>query len=307
MMFFNKLIAILLPIIPKAIVRKVSERYIAGATLDDAMRTVAELNSKGAMATVDVLGEFISKLEEADRNTSDTCNLIRRICHDNVHGNVSIKLTSLGLELDPATCEQNVRTILATARDNGNMFVRMDMENSPYTDATIALYRKLRKEFPNVGLVLQSYLRRTPTDIDQLLAEGESLGIVTNVRLCKGIYIEPEAIAFKTRKEVQQNYLVSLEKLFVGNAYVGIATHDDVLIAGAKQLIKKYNRDLSDFEFQMLLGVREVVRDGLIREGYRLRVYVPFGEDWYGYSIRRLKENPSMGGYIVKALFTGGR
>jgi proline dehydrogenase len=307
MAFFNKLIALLLPIIPKPIVRKVSQRYIAGGTLDDAMNTVAQLNSKGAMATVDVLGEFITKLDEAKRNTEYSCDVIRRICQDGLQGNLSIKLTSLGLEIDPAACEQNVRNILTTARENGNMFVRMDMENSPYTTATIDLYRKLRKEFTNVGVVLQSYLRRTPDDIDALITEGKSLGIRTNVRLCKGIYIESEDIAFKERKEIQQNYLVSLEKLFAGGAYVGIATHDDVLINGAKQLIQKHRRTNLDFEFQMLLGVREQVRDAIIREGFRLRVYVPFGEDWYGYSIRRLKENPSMGGYIVKALFTGGR
>src|SRR5438552_1668198 len=193
----NKLIALLLPIIPKSIVRKVSQRYIAGATLEDAMHVVARLNSKGAMATVDVLGEFITKLDEAKKNTEYSCAVIRRICQEGLQGNLSIKLTSLGLEIDPAACEHNVRQILTTARENGNMFVRMDMENSPYTTATRDLYRTLRKEFSNVGVVLQSYLRRTPNDIDMLLEEGKLLGIRTNVRLCKGIYIEPEEIAFQ--------------------------------------------------------------------------------------------------------------
>jgi len=179
------------------------------------------------------------------------------------------------------------------------------MENSPYTDMTLALYRKLRRDFSNVGTVLQSYMRRTLSDIKTLVAEGEVLNVATNIRLCKGIYVEPETIAFQKRAEVQENYLKSLDALFTAGAYVGIATHDDVLIDGAKQLIRKHNLASDRFEFQMLLGVREQVRDRLIQEGYRLRVYVPFGEDWYGYSIRRLKENPKMGGYIVKALLTG--
>jgi proline dehydrogenase len=302
---FNQAVTWLLPVVPKPIVRKVSERYIAGSTLDDAIHTLRDLNAKGAMATVDVLGEFIKNLDEARKNTTYSCEVIRRIHRDGLPGNLSIKLTSLGLEIDPSACETNVRKILVTARENGNMFVRMDMENSPYTTLTIDLYRKLRKEFSNVGVVLQTYLRRTPDDVDALLKEGVANGVKTNVRLCKGIYVEAEAIAFQDRKEVQDNYITCLNKLLSAHAYVGIATHDDVLINGAKQLIKKYQIKNDEFEFQMLLGVRENVRDGLIREGYRLRVYVPFGEDWYGYSLRRLKENPKMAGYIVKAVLTG--
>ena len=305
MSFFNSIIAATLPYIPKPIVRKVSARYIAGATLDDGMRTVRQLNGLGAMATVDVLGEFIQTLDEATANTEYSCRVIRRLAADKLQGNLSIKLTSLGLGLDPAVCESNVRRILDTAREAGNMFVRMDMENSPYTDLTLDLYSRLRREYQNVGVVLQAYLHRTPADIDRLLQEGQSLGVRTYVRLCKGIYVEDASIAFKDRDEIRLNYLLSLSKLFAGNAYVGIATHDDVLISGAKDLIASHKVTPADYEYQMLLGVRETVRDGLIREGHRLRIYVPFGEDWYGYSIRRLKENPQMGGYIVKALLTG--
>ncbi|HWF43652.1 MAG TPA: proline dehydrogenase family protein [Candidatus Kapabacteria bacterium] len=302
---FNKAIATVLPIVPKSIVQKVSERYIAGATLDDAVRTVKSLNAKGAMATVDVLGEFIQDLDQAARNTAYCCEVLRRIHHDGLKGNLSIKLTSLGLELDLIVCEQNVRTILDAARENGHNFVRIDMENSPFTTMTIGLYKKLRREYDNVGIVLQSYLRRTIVDIEDLLEEGNANNVRTNVRLCKGIYIEPETIAFKERRDVQASYLACLDTLFEGNAYIGIATHDDVLIAGAKERIRKRNLKPDQYEFQMLLGVRDAVRDALIREGYRIRIYVPFGEDWYGYSIRRLKENPKMGGYIVKALLTG--
>ena len=301
----NQAISWALPVIPKPVVRKVSERYIAGATLEDGMRTVRTLNSKGADATVDVLGEFIRSLDQAKENTAYCCEVIRRLHKDSLRGNLSIKLTSLGLAIDPDVCEKNVREILVTARENGNLFVRMDMENSPYTTKTIDLYRALRREFTNVGIVLQAYLRRTKNDVDILLAEGAANTWKTNVRLCKGIYREAEEIAFQGRKEIQDNYMACLDALFRHGAYVGIATHDDVLIDAAKRSIEQYGLATDAFEFQMLLGVRETVRDSLIQEGYRMRIYVPFGEDWYGYSIRRLKENPQMAGYIVKALFTG--
>ncbi|HEY3874336.1 MAG TPA: proline dehydrogenase family protein [Candidatus Kapabacteria bacterium] len=302
---FNQTLAWALPIVPKSIVRKVSERYIAGATLDDAVRVVRALNAKRAMATVDVLGEFIQSLKEARANTLYSCEVLRRLHRDGLDANLSIKLTSLGLEIDSDACEKNVREILVTARENGNTFVRIDMENSPYTTRTIDLYRTLRKEFTNVGIVLQAYMRRTESDIDLLLANGAAENIPTNLRLCKGIYVEEEKIAFQERKAVQDHYLRCLEKLLSTGTYVGIATHDDPLIEGAKALLKKYGVPRERFEFQMLLGVREQVRDALIREGFRLRVYVPFGEDWYGYSVRRLKENPKMAGYIVKALLMG--
>src|ERR1041385_5990820 len=177
----NKAIALALPIIPKTIVRKVSERYVAGATLDHAVRTVGALNSKGAMATVDVLGEFISNLDQARENVRYSCEVIRRLHKDGLKGNLSIKLTSLGLAIDEGITEQHVREILVTARETGNMFVRMDMENSPYTDATLALYRKLRRDFANVGTVLQSYMRRTLADIHALTEEGAELGVATNI------------------------------------------------------------------------------------------------------------------------------
>jgi proline dehydrogenase len=298
---FNKLIAFLLPVVPKPIVRKVSARYIAGDTLADAVRCVRRLNTEGAMATVDVLGEYIKDLGQAEENTRYSCEVLETIAREKIDGNLSIKLTSLGLAIDPAACEKNVRKILDTARANGNIFVRFDMEDSPFTSLTIALYDKLRKEYLNIGVVLQAYLRRTREDIEFLLAEG-----ALNVRLCKGIYIEPEAIAFKTRDEIRKNFTDCLELLFSRGAYVGIATHDEVLVENAKLLIKKYDLAKMNYEFQMLLGVRETMRRQTISQGHRLRVYVPFGADWYGYSVRRLKENPSMAGHIVKAMFTRG-
>jgi proline dehydrogenase len=300
MNLFNKIIAGLLPAVPKPIVQKVSARYIAGTDIPDAVRTIRSLNAEGAMATVDVLGEYIKHLDEAAENTRYSVKVLETIKHEQVDSNLSIKLTSLGLGLDPKVCEQNVRQILDAARANGDIFVRIDMEDSHYTSMTIDLYESLRKEYPNVGVVLQAYLRRTESDIRRLLEGG-----ATNLRLCKGIYIEPEEIAFKDREEVRANYLKCLELILSGGAYVGIATHDDYLTTNAEMIVRSRNLKQNEYEFQMLLGVREPLRRSLISNGHRLRVYVPFGKDWYGYSVRRLKENPSVAGYIVKAMFTG--
>ncbi|HET9137357.1 MAG TPA: proline dehydrogenase family protein [Candidatus Kapabacteria bacterium] len=302
MNFFNKIIAGILPIVPKPIVRKVSSRYIAGATINDAVSTVRKLNSEGAMATVDVLGEYIKVIGEATENTRYSVEVLEAVHKNSIDSNLSIKLTSLGLGIDPAACEKNVRLILDAARTNGNNFVRIDMEDSHYTTATLDLYDKLRKEYSNVGVVLQAYLKRTESDIKRLMDGGP-----TNFRLCKGIYIEPEEIAFKDRQEIRNNYLKCLDLLFSGGSYVGIATHDDYLTSNAEQIIKRHNLRRGQYEFQMLLGVREQLRRSLISNGHRLRVYVPFGADWYGYSVRRLKENPSVAGYIVKAMFGGGK
>jgi len=296
---FNKLIAVSLPIVPKSIVRKVSARYIAGDTLADAVRVVRALNAEGAMATVDVLGEYIHSLEEATKNTKYCCEVLLTIEREMIDSNLSIKLTSLGLAIDPSACERNVRTILETARDHGNIFVRFDMENSPYTTLTVDLYDKLRKEF-HIGVVLQAYMRRTKSDIERLISGG-----TTNIRLCKGIYIESEEIAFKSGNEIRDNFLRCLEYALANNVYVGIATHDAMLIEEAKELINSIGLSKDKYEFQMLLGVTEQMRRQLIKEDFRLRVYVPFGADWYGYSVRRLKENPSIAGHIVKAMFTG--
>jgi len=299
MNIFNKLIAVSLPVIPKGIVRKVSARYIAGDTLVDAVRIMRTLNSEGAMGTVDVLGEYITSLAEAEENTRYSCEVLKTIDSEKIDSNLSIKLTSLGLDLDEAACEKNVRTILETARDHGNIFVRFDMENSPYTTGTIELHNKFKNEF-NIGVVLQAYMRRTENDIQDLIKNGAK-----NIRLCKGIYNEAETIAFKGREEIRNNYLRCLELALSNGLYVGIATHDNVLVNGAKAIIQKLGLVRDQYEFQMLLGVTESMRRQLIAEGYRLRVYVPFGANWYGYSIRRLKENPSMAGHIVKAMFTG--
>jgi proline dehydrogenase len=297
----NQIIAGVLPLVPKPIVRKVSSRYIAGSAVSDAVRVVRNLNQQGAMATIDVLGEYIKDMDEARKNTEDQIEVLNAIEKERLQGNLSIKLTSLGLGLDDAMCEANVRRILEHAKAHGNIFVRFDMENVPYTDRTIALYLKFRKKY-NVGIVLQAYLHRTQDDIRKIMSDGPS-----NFRICKGIYVESPEHAIKDYESVRKNYLDCLELMLQGGAYVGIATHDSYLVDEAKKLVAKHGRDKQSYEFQMLLGVRDELRKRTISEGHRLRVYVPFGADWYGYSIRRLKENPSMAGHIMKAIFTGGR
>jgi proline dehydrogenase len=296
---FNSLISNMLPYAPKAMVRVVANKYIAGETLNDAMKTVSQLNGEGAMATMDVLGEFVESSALAREETEHALKVLDEIALRKVDSNLSVKLTSFGLGIDTEFAYENLRKVVTRAAELGS-FVRIDMENSPYTDRTIALLRRIRKEYPdNVGIVMQAYLRRTEGDIRMLAAEG------VNFRLCKGIYIESESIAFKGREEIQQNYLKCLELIFDHGCYVGIATHDDVLIDGARAIIARRGLKRTEYEFQMLLGVREQKRRELIAQGHRLRVYVPFGKDWYGYSIRRLKENPSVAGHVFKAIFTG--
>lgn len=296
--FFNSLISNALPYAPKTLVKIVAKKYIAGETLNDAMITVERLNGEGAMATVDVLGEFVEHSEVARRETDTSVQVLEEIIRRRLDSNLSVKLTSLGLAIDMEFAHENLCRVVAAAARLGS-FVRIDMENSPYTDQTIELFRRVRREFPNnVGIVLQAYLRRTENDIRTLAAEG------ANFRLCKGIYVESETIAFKGREEIQENYLKCLGIIFDHNCYVGIATHDDVLIDGARKMIAKRGLTREQYEFQMLLGVRDGKRRELIAQGHRLRVYVPFGQDWYGYSVRRLKENPSVAGHVFKAIFT---
>lgn len=299
MRLFDRLIAKTLPFAPRPLVKVVAKRYIAGETLDEAMSTVAALNTAGALGTVDVLGEFVKSREVASAETLHSIEVLEAIRSSNVKSGLSVKLTSLGLDIDPQFCRDNLRRILMRAKELG-IFVRIDMENTPYTDETLKIGGEMREEFGDgVGVVLQAYLRRTLQDIKTLAPLGMSF------RLCKGIYVEPEELAYKGREEVQQNYLRCLREILDHGCYVGIATHDDVLIDGAREIISERGLDRSEYEFQMLLGVRESTRDELIAQGHKMRIYVPFGEDWYGYSIRRLKENPSIAGHVFKAIFTG--
>lgn len=298
MPILNKLVVTALPLIPRAVVGQVAKRYIAGTTLQDGVRTVRELNGKGMMATMDLLGEDVSEAHETHEVRTNILSILQAINENSLNSNVSVKPTQLGLKIDKDLAYQNIRGIVEQANQQSN-FVRIDMEDASTTDDTIAVYRRLRGDgFGNLGVVVQSYLHRSEQDVRALVKEG------ANFRLCKGIYNESPTIAYKQRQEIRDNFLKLLRIILEGGSYVGIATHDDFLLDGAAEMVAKLGLGREKYEFQMLLGVREGRRDQLVRAGHRLRVYVPYGEQWYAYSTRRLKENPMMAWYITKAIFT---
>lgn len=293
---FNSVLVKTIELMPRGIVRIFANKYIAGDKISDAVNTVKDLNSKNIIATMDVLGESIKDKNEAMKSKDESIEVLDTIVKENLNANLSVKLTMLGLVLDTEYCYSLFREILDFAKEK-NIFVRIDMEDSSVTDATISIYERARKDYGNVGLVLQSYMRRTINDIKRLTEEK------ANFRLCKGIYIEPESIAYKGKQEIRDNFLESLRVMFERNAYVGIATHDDYLTEGSKKIIKEMGITSDRYEFQMLLGVREKLRDSLVRESYKMRIYVPFGQRWYQYSIRRFKENPNVAGHVLKSIF----
>lgn len=302
---FNKMIATILPYFPKKFVWIFSKAYISGETMEDAIRVSKELNNDGMMVTLDVLGEFITNLDEAEANKQEYLELIDAAEKNNIDGNYSVKPTSFGLLIDEEVCYKHIREIVAKAASYGN-FIRIDMEDSPCVDMEIKLYRRLKAEFPkSVGLVLQAYMRRTLDDIKEML-DMHTDDSPLSYRLCKGIYVEPVEIAFKKYEEINQHFLEDLEFMFANKIYVGIATHDKPLIEGSYKLIEKYNVPTNMYEFQMLYGVTPALRKSVVDNGHRMRVYVPFGLKWFGYSTRRLKENPKMAMHIIKAIFYKG-
>jgi proline dehydrogenase len=304
-MNFNSVIADILPYMPPRLVWIFSSRYIAGKTIEDGIRVSRELNSDGAEVTIDLLGEFIKSLEEADANKQKYLEIIERFTAERIKGNFSLKPTMFGLLIDKEICYNHLRDIVAKAQEK-NSFVRIDMEDSQCVDMEIEFYKRLKTEFPQtVGLVFQAYMRRSLSDLKALL-EVHSADAPLNFRLCKGIYIEPAEIAFKGYEEVRNNYLSILENMFMQKIYVGIATHDKYLVEEAYKLIEKYQVPRDKYEFQMLFGVTPELRSSIINSGHRMRVYVPYGKDWFGYSTRRLKENPRVASLIVKALFVRG-
>ena len=293
---FHNLLVKTVQTMPENVVWLFSKKYIAGKTLQSAVDTVKDLNSKGIYATLDVLGESIKTKEEAIGSKRKALEVFDVIIKNKLNANLSIKPTQMGLAIDKELAYQQILELVKRANEINN-FVRLDMEDSPYTDLTLEVYKRVYEEYSNLGVVLQAYLKRTYNDTIVLNKIG------TDYRLCKGIYIEPATIAYKDKQAIRDNFMKSLELMLKNGNYVGIATHDKYLIDKSYELIKELNIPKDKFEFQMLLGVREDLRDKINKDGYRIRVYVPFGEDWYKYSIRRLQENPQLAGHIVKEFF----
>jgi proline dehydrogenase len=294
----NRLIVATMPLVPKPLVRRVANRYIAGDAMEDAVRLVRQLNQKGMMATLDILGEHISQKEEAEATAANYLNALEVIAAERLDSNISIKLTAFGLKLGFDFCLANVRRVVQRAAELNN-FVRLDMEDSSCTTDTIRLYDLLRKEYPNVGLVIQAYMRRSLQDIRGLMQNGAP----TNIRMCKGIYIEPRSIAYKNRELINKNFTFLLTELMRKKAYVGIATHDERLVWDGLRVVDRLKIPREAYEFQMLLGVDEELRDTIVQAGHRLRIYVPFGKSWHTYSVRHLQENPQIAGYMMQNFF----
>jgi proline dehydrogenase len=295
MNLFNKLIALTLPFVPKPIVGLFSRHYIAGDHLEDAVELVRELNAQGMIATLDVLGEEVKEKEQSLKAVDLYKSALQAIHREKLDANISVKPTHMGLTIDKEFCFENIKELVSEAAKLNN-FVRIDMEDATTTDDTIDIFIRLRKEYDNVGTVLQSYLRRTIDDINHLIP------LKVNLRYCKGIYNEKREIAYKDRSLINDNFNYGLEKLLTHGCYVGIATHDEKLVWYALKLIDQMNLEPDQYEFQMLLGVDHELRRVMVNSGHRLRVYVPFGTEWFGYSTRRLKENPAIAGHIIKGL-----
>jgi proline dehydrogenase len=290
---FDRAIARMLPAVPKPVVRRLSARYIAGEELSDAIRTVGALNEAGKKATLDVLGEEVETRDEALEIRREYERALEAIESEGLDANLSVKLTALGLKVDPALCGESVRALVRASAASGR-FVRIDMEDSSTTTATLDLYRELRSEgHENVGIVLQAMLRRTMDDVQELL------DLRPNVRVCKGIYLEPAEVAYQGADTVRYNFAEIVAALLDGGAKVAVATHDDWVLSEALRLIEERDLGFDRYELQLLLGVRDDLADELVREGHTVRIYVPYGRKWYEYSLRRLQENPKIAGYVA--------
>ena len=298
MKLINYLIIQIIPFLPKVFVRLVASPYIAGITDDEMLINVQKLNNKGYDVAIDILGEHVTTEQEATEITERYANLYDRIASQRLNANLSIKLSHIGQDLGYDVVKKNLMILVSAAKKHNN-FLRLDMENSPYTSETINLYKKAFEDYSNVGIVLQAYMHRSKDDLDKLANEK------FNVRICKGIYIESEDIAYRDYQKIRDNYIVLVQQALIKGAYVGIASHDEYLIDKLYLWIKENQIPTTQYEFQILHGVpMEKKLQQLIKEGNKVRVYVPYGDNWYDYSIRRLKENPKMAGYIIKNILS---
>jgi|TARA_B100001750_G_scaffold24807_1_gene16479 proline dehydrogenase len=296
MNLLNPMIKATLPLVPKPIVRRIAKPYIAGETLPELITVVQELNHDRFIVATSILGEFVTEVKDAEEAVQQYQEVLTEINNLKLESNIHIKLSHFGLKLDKEVCYNNLINVLKTAADCGN-FVRIDMEDSSCTDDTLEIYKRAREKFENVGVVIQACMKRSNEDIDSLKA------MKANVRICKGIYIEPPEIAHHDREIVRQNYSTLLKDLLGAGCYVGIATHDKWLVDDAFQTIEELALDHSQYEFQMLYGVDPQLRQMIRDAGHRMRVAVPFGPSWYPYSIRRLRKNPTVARYVLQALF----
>ena len=296
MNLLNPIIKATLPLVPKPIVRRIAKPYIAGETLPELVSVVQELNHDHFIVATSILGEFVTEVKDAEEAVQQYQEVLTEIKDLKLESNIHIKLSHFGLKLDKEVCYNNLINILKTAADCDN-FVRIDMEDSSCTDDTLEIYKRAREKFENVGVVIQACMKRSNEDIDSLKA------MKANVRICKGIYIEPPEIAYNDREIVRQNYSTLLKDLLGAGCYVGIATHDKWLVDDAFQTIEELALDHTQYEFQMLYGVDPQLRQMIRDAGHRMRVAVPFGPSWYPYSIRRLRKNPTVARYVLQALF----
>jgi len=278
--------------------RKITSRFIAGESIDEAVAAIKDLNSRGCSASFDHLNESVSSVAETEGEVTEYRNILKQIDESGINSNVSIKLTQFGLEIDPELTYRNARRVVEDAAQRGN-FVRVDMEGSTVTQVTIDIFRRLRDEFGlnDVGIVLQSYLYRTEEDARELLK------IPARIRLCKGAYDEPASVAYPEKKDVDDNYVRVMKLLLASGTYHGIATHDPKMIDATIDFAQKENIGKDAFEFQMLYGIRRDLQEQLARDGYNMRVYVPYGKHWYPYFMRRLAERPANIWFVMKNLW----
>ncbi|MBS30053.1 MAG: proline dehydrogenase [Candidatus Marinimicrobia bacterium] len=293
---FNKLIILTIPILPKFFVKIFANKYVAGIKTSEAINVVKKLNQKNLTCTLDILGEHTKSKHESNAIANKYVDIFEKLEQNKLDCNISVKPSHIGSDVDNKVLKNNIKKLIDAAKKNNN-FLRIDMEDSNLTELSINIYKENFKKKSYLGIVLQAYLKRTESDI-------ENLDSSSNIRLCKGIYNEDKSISFKKPIDINKNFLNLLDKALEKNIYVGIATHDEKLIKSCLEIIELKKINKKNIEFQMLYGVpMDNVIKKLMAQNFKIRIYVPYGKNWYDYSIRRIKENPNISKYIIKNLF----